>query len=239
MDSKTICMRFVGYYLAIWICVLVVLLFWFWPKLPTVPRRIIDPNTPSAQIPEPNGINNEGETSAKTGQPGPESQASDSEALLILKRCPVSGLRFVGLVLIMGALGACLHGISSLAYHRGLCDFSEKWTLWYLYRPGVGGVLALIFYLIINGGLVPQANGSDKKFFWILGLSGLIGLFSKQALNKLSLIFDAVFASDKEKNEKSPKTPQNPVIPPPSNVQDDTNTTETPTTQAPPEGTPS
>lgn len=224
MDLKTKCMYIVGFYLAIWIGALVVLLFCFWPKRPT-PRPITDPNTLSVQITEPNGIDSESETSIETGQTDPESQESESPDSLILKQCPLSGLSFVGLVLIMGALGACLHGITSLAYHRGRNDFDEKWTLWYLYRPWVGGVLAMIFYLIINAGLISHIDSDDKKFFWILGISGLIGLFSKQALNKLSLIFDAIFAGDKDKISANAGT--NPETQTESNSQDETVSGET------------
>jgi hypothetical protein len=137
--------------------------------------------------------------------------------------------------MIMGALGACLHGITSLTYHHGLSDFEEKWTLWYFYRPFVGGVLALIFYLIISGGLMTPVKGNNKKFFVILGLSGLFGLFSKQALNKLSLIFDTIFASDKEHNEKLSKRTQNTGTQPVPNSQGATATDETPATGTPPE----
>lgn len=222
MDSKTQCMRFVGYYLSGWIVVLVLILFWLWPRLPIDPQQVVDSNTPTVSIPEPNDVNNVVETSAKTEKLDPESLVSGSKDSSILKQCPIWGWKFVGLVVIIGILGACLHGMTSLVYHIGMDDFEEKWAPWYLCRPVVGGVLALIFYLIINAGLISHVEDDEKRFFWILGLSGLIGLFSKQALNKLSMIFDAVFASDKERDEKTQKKPKPPDNPPEPNEQEET-----------------
>jgi len=234
MDSKAIkCMHIVAVYLAIWIVLLITLLLALWPKISAFSPNVIDPNEFAFQITDPNRDNNEVDKPTETEQPDPNSQKSDTIFSLPPGQYLMSCLRMVGLVLIIGALGSCLHGITSLAYHRSQDNFAEKWTLWYLYRPFVGGILALIFYLIINGRLVPQVENCSQKFFGMLGLSGLIGLFSKQALNKLSLIFDAIFASDKENNEKSPKTPQKPVSPPESNSKAGTATPETKTKEKP------
>ena len=233
MDPTKTCMRIVGVYLTICILGLVVALFCLWPRGSVTTPQVMDPNTPAVQrsVSDPNST--EGTQPGEIAPSDSGSQKSDSTDSLV-EQCPISGLRFVVLVVIMGALGACLHGITSLAYYRGRCEFSEKWTLWYLYRPFVGGVLALIFYLIISGGLMPPVNGNNKKFFVLLGLSGLMGLFSKQALNKLSLIFDTIFASDKEHNEKLSKTPKNTGTQPVPNSQGDTVTDETTTKEKPP-----
>jgi hypothetical protein len=206
--------RFVGLYLTIWIVVLTGLLIYLWPRCTDSPPGTLNSNTPTIQSSDSGRVENEDDPSEETAQPDSGSQKSNP-VLPLMVRCPISCKRFVELVLIMGALGACLHGITSLTYHRGRGKFSKDWTLWYLCRPFVGGVLALIFYLIINGGLTSQIDGKDKKFFGILGISGLIGLFSKQALNKLSIIFDAIFAGDKDyddkkKEQKSPDTSDEP-----------------------------
>lgn len=102
----------------------------------------------------------------------------------------------------LGALGACLHGISSLALWVGKDKFSTNWVLWYLFRPFSGALLALMFYLIIRGGFVPQVNVGSAGFYGIIGLAGLIGLFSKQALDKLSDLFDVIFASDRNDRDR-------------------------------------
>jgi hypothetical protein len=100
------------------------------------------------------------------------------------------------LILILGALGACLHGLTSLAEFIGNKNFTESWVVWYLLRPFVGGVLSLIFYVVIRGGFLPQVE-STNSFYLLTALAGLTGLFSKQALYKLSDIFDTIFQSKK------------------------------------------
>ena len=198
MDMKTKCMRFVGYYLAIWIGVLVVLLFSLWPDRSRSTPKVMDSNDSAVQTTDPNQNDNDVNEPTEAEQPDPNSQKSKSIVSLPPKQCLISCLKIVALVLIMGALGACLHGVTSLGFHCSRKKFTPEWTLWYLYRPFVGGILALIFYLIISGGLVSQVNGDDDNFFRLLGLSGLIGLFSKQALIRLRMIFDAIFASEKD-----------------------------------------
>ena len=230
MDFKMTWMRFVGLYLALWMSVLVLLLFFFWPSHPSTTRPTVDPNTPPAQSSDPNSIDNENDQLMETAQPEPEPQDSDSADSLV-SGCPVSCLRFIGLVLIMGALGACLHGVKSLASHCGRGDFSDKWTLWYLYRPFVGGVLALIFYLIINGGLMPKISSNNIEFFAILGISGLVGLFSQQALNKLKIISDAIFASGEETKQNATPSPKNQKQQSNTNSQGNTNAPEKTTTE--------
>lgn len=130
------------------------------------------------------------------GQVYQTSERVDTTFVLTPAQLPVPNRDFVILVAAMGALGACLHGMTSLAIHLGKKNFGAEWTLWYMYRPFVGGVLALIFHLIIAGGFMPQVNTGSGGFYGMIGLAGLIGLFSKQALNTLSKVFDVIFTAD-------------------------------------------
>ena len=116
---------------------------------------------------------------------------------LVPKSAPFKEILLLWLVLIVGALGSSLHGIISISNYIGSSSFKETWSLWYILRPFVGAILSLIFYLIIRAGLFNEFDTSTD-FYTIIALSGLIGLFSKQALNKLSEIFDALFSSSKE-----------------------------------------
>ena len=194
MDLKKICICIIAAYLTICIVILLMLLCHLWPNRSICTAKVMDTKESAVQTTGPDQNDNEVNVPTEAEQPDPNSQKSNAKVTL----CPVSCLRIVGLVLIMGALGACLHGITSLGFHCSKKNFGEEWTLWYLYRPPVGAVLALIFYLIINGGLMPQANADSNKFFYLLGLSGLVGLFSKQALDRLGKIFNAIFAIENE-----------------------------------------
>jgi len=106
------------------------------------------------------------------------------------------------LVLLIGALGACLHAITSLTEYIGNNSFNENWYLWYILRPLVGGILSLLFYFIIRGGFVSQIENTSN-FYGIIALAALTGLFSKQALYKLSEVFDVLFKNNKEKDLKN------------------------------------
>ncbi len=107
-----------------------------------------------------------------------------------------SGATLLWIVLAAGALGACLHALVSLAEYVGNRDFRSSWALWYWMRPLVGGILALLFYLVIRAGFLPEIS-SERGVYGVAGLAGLVGLFSKQALYKLSDLFDVLFKSDK------------------------------------------
>ncbi len=187
MDSNANSSRNLGIYLTLFVIALIFLLFYLWP---VKVEKIEEPNTPVSQ-------------SLITGTDANIVSSAQKDKLEI--QCPVTGVRFIELVLIIGALGACLHAITSLAFHCSRKDFSENWFWWYIYRPFVGGILALIFYLIINGGFMSPVSGDSAKFFVLLGISGLIGLFSNQALDRLGRIFDAIFASVKAENTNDNK----------------------------------
>ena len=104
------------------------------------------------------------------------------------------------LIIIIGALGASLHGLTSLTEYIGNRSFEHSWTMWYLMRPFAGAILALIFYFAGRAGLFGVVDTQDE-FYGVLALAGLIGLFSKQALYKLSDIFDVPFS--KQERRKS------------------------------------
>ncbi|MGE5342214.1 MAG: hypothetical protein ACM3SY_12125 [Candidatus Omnitrophota bacterium] len=106
------------------------------------------------------------------------------------------GLRVLGLVLVFGALGSFIHVASSFIYYIGNKDYKKEFKWWYFLRIPIGAALALIFCAIIEGGMfhVPP-RGTESQLFVLIGLAGLIGMFSRQAGEKLSDIFDVVFQS--------------------------------------------
>ena len=115
---------------------------------------------------------------------------------------PVGEMKLLWFILLVGALGSTLHGLISVSNYIGNKTFDAAWSVWYIERPLVGAILSLIFYMIIRAGLITNLE-TNSGFYTTLALAGMIGLFSKQALNKLSDIFDAIFSSDKEKNLKN------------------------------------
>jgi hypothetical protein len=201
MDRKSKWKLILVVYLVGWIIALIAITITFWPRKPGITRSEIK-RLYSAELVEPNeptlSIIFEGTNDFALGHMYEISRQSDSAIVFSPVRFYISDRDFMILVLTIGALGACLHGISSLALWVGQRRFSEDWGLWYLSRPAAGAILAVLFYLIIRGGFFPQVDADRSGFYGIIGLSGLFGLFSKQALSKLSDLFDVIFATEKD-----------------------------------------
>jgi hypothetical protein len=67
--------------------------------------------------------------------------------------------------------------------------------------------LALLFYVAIRGGLFAPGNTSGAvNPYGIAGVSGLVGMFSRQATDKLGELFGAMFqtATDAQRKDKLP-----------------------------------
>ncbi len=119
---------------------------------------------------------------------------------------PETLLLFV--MMISGAIGACVYSLWAASTHLGrLHDFNyDRWKAWYVTRPIVGAGLALFFYLLIRGGLLTVgAEFMTLNLVVIAGLSGLVGMFSEQALLKLSELADATFGSAPKKEPSAKK----------------------------------
>jgi len=191
--------QWIAVYLAIWALGLAGAIGAYWPQ-EIASKTSGEPNEPAAPQADVQGRSTTvllvDKAEMDVGRVYEATNKVDTTFVLAPARLPVAGLDLAILVAAMGALGACLHGMTSLAIHLGKRNFAAEWTLWYLYRPFVGGVLAIIFHLIIAGGFMPQINTGTGRFFGMVGLAGLIGLFSKQALNTLSKLFDVIFTAD-------------------------------------------
>ncbi|MBN2174289.1 MAG: hypothetical protein JW731_09165 [Bacteroidales bacterium] len=106
--------------------------------------------------------------------------------------------RLILLVLAVGALGSFIHGATSFISFVGNNKLEKSWTWWYFLRPFIGGVLALIFYFVIRAGFLSAGSGSeDISIFGITAISGLVGMFSKNAIDKLEELFKTLFKTEK------------------------------------------
>lgn len=113
------------------------------------------------------------------------------------------------LVLLAGALGAWIHVGRSYVDFVGNRTFRVSWIPWHLLHPLLGSGLALVFYLSVRGGFfMTGTKGTDVNPYGITAVAGLVGLFSKQATNKLSEVFDTLFKTDKGKELKDKLDPQ-------------------------------
>ena len=98
------------------------------------------------------------------------------------------------LVILVSAIGSYVHAAVSFTDFVGNRRLARSWVWWYLLRVLVGTSLAVLFYFAIRGGFFAgTTNSTDINPYGIAALSGLVGLFSKQATDKLREIFDTAF----------------------------------------------
>jgi hypothetical protein len=101
------------------------------------------------------------------------------------------------LVALVGALGSIVHISRSFMDFVGNRRLRPSWTWWYLLSPLNGAALAVIVYLALRGGFLPTAPPGGVNPFGFVAMAGLVGLFSKQATQKLDEVFTTLFRTDK------------------------------------------
>lgn len=114
------------------------------------------------------------------------------------KKCVMASFdeRLILLVIVAGILGSFVHGATSIADYIGNDCFKRTWCWFYLLRPVIGMALALVFYFVVRGGfLSTNVGATDINPYGIAALAGLVGMFSKQATDKLSEVFSTLFRS--------------------------------------------
>jgi hypothetical protein len=106
------------------------------------------------------------------------------------------------MIILMGALGGCLHWTSSLAMFIGNGQLLRRWIPYYMIMPFEGAALATLIYLLIRSGVLsPDANPpaigqtADLKLPYLYAFAGLTGLFAKQAI-EMNTIFAKIEAKD-------------------------------------------
>jgi hypothetical protein len=101
--------------------------------------------------------------------------------------------RLFVVVAVTGALGGLIHSARSLYEYVGDRKLLRSWLLMYLSLPFIGGGLAVLFYLILRGGLV-TGTAAQVNFFGFAAISALVGLFTPEAALKLKQIFGTLLA---------------------------------------------
>jgi hypothetical protein len=106
-----------------------------------------------------------------------------------------------------GALGAMVHTLRSFYFYVGNRYLKWSWMLMYVLTPVVGSVLAVVFYVVLRGGLISgQANSTAVSPFGFAAVAGLVGLFSEQAVLKLQQVFSVLFAPVPPGKDHGPAT---------------------------------
>jgi len=108
--------------------------------------------------------------------------------------------RYFWVVIAAGILGACAHALSSLFDFLGMRRFVESWKWWYMGLPVVGGIVALIFYMILRANLLSSAPDSNR--YLITSLAFLTGMFTDKATTKLGEILGVLFTPKQDRSDK-------------------------------------
>jgi hypothetical protein len=185
-----------------------VMLFKIWPPIPwPTPEQIENGKlaalTAETGCPMPANLTPAAQASPQTSETNPQNGVTvDRSGEIITMPINLFGKcvrttfdeRLLLLVIVAGILGAFVHGATSLADYIGNNNFNKSWSWFYLLRPAIGMALALVFYFVIRGGFLSTSGGAkDINPYGIAALAGLVGMFSKQATDKLSEVFGTLF----------------------------------------------
>jgi hypothetical protein len=101
------------------------------------------------------------------------------------------------LVFFAGVLGALIHALRSFYWYVGHRKLIASWVAMYLLLPLVGGALGFLFYLVFRGGLLQGTATGDVNPIGFAAVSGLVGMFSEQAIRKLKDVAETLFTKTK------------------------------------------
>jgi hypothetical protein len=104
-------------------------------------------------------------------------------------------VRVLVVMMIIGALGSLIHVFRSFYWYVGNRTLKNSWLLMYILLPFSGAGLAVLFYLIIRGGISSQAPTNPASFDGYAAMAALVGMFSQEALLKLKQIAGAFFTT--------------------------------------------
>lgn len=100
------------------------------------------------------------------------------------------------LVIFAGAIGGTIHSLRSLYWYVGNRTLKYSWLLMYFSLPFIGALMATVTYLILRGGLTSTfASSSDINPYGFASVAGLVGLFSREAAEKLRKVFETLLTT--------------------------------------------
>jgi hypothetical protein len=126
-----------------------------------------------------------------TSTPTPKTVSAELLGFASISVTP--GTAILILVVFAASVGSFIHIATSFADFVGNERFRASWVWWYLLRVLIGTGLALLFYFAFRGGFFSDTSTSEINPYGIAAISGLAGLFSKQATDKLDEVFTTLF----------------------------------------------
>jgi hypothetical protein len=115
--------------------------------------------------------------------------------------------RYLLIAAVSGAIGSYIHLATSFADFVGNNKLKPSWELWYVLRPFIGATLAIVVYFVLRAGLISDsASAGQLSAYGVAAISGMCGLFSKQATDKLQAIFEEAFRTKERVKRADPLT---------------------------------
>jgi IPT/TIG domain len=109
------------------------------------------------------------------------------------------------LVVLASAVGSFVHVATSFANYAGRNRLETSWLSWYALRCLIGAALATVFYFVVRAGFFSgDASNASVNAYGIAAVAGFVGLFSRQATDKLRELFDTLFKTDSSEEEVDP-----------------------------------
>jgi hypothetical protein len=100
--------------------------------------------------------------------------------------------RILLLVVFGGGLGAFVHAATSLVDYLGNQTFKPSWIPWYFMRPFIGSGLAVLFYLLIRGGLIAPNAGTSTAEAGDNDSTNITNVFQKNDSSGTTITADGV-----------------------------------------------
>jgi hypothetical protein len=105
----------------------------------------------------------------------------------------------LAIVMISGALGSFIHIANSFTSFVGNRRLSASWVWWFLLRAPMGSALALVVYFILRSGfLLDGGLGTQLSPFGIAAIGAVVGIASKQIIDKLRNVADTTFNTNED-----------------------------------------
>jgi hypothetical protein len=102
--------------------------------------------------------------------------------------------RLLLIVMLCGFLGAMIYSLRSFFWYTGNQGLVWSWMPMYILTPVIGSMMAVVFYLVLRGGLFnPSTSVSDTSPFGFAAIATLVGMFIQSAALKLKKVFEALF----------------------------------------------
>lgn len=110
--------------------------------------------------------------------------------------------RYFYIAICFGAIGSLIHVLTSFADYVGNRKLYLSWFWWLILRTPIGISLAVVFYVVIRAGFLTTASSgtaAPMNPYGVAAVSAMVGMFSKQATDKLNEVFTTLFKTDADK----------------------------------------